>query len=79
MTKAIVRCVVAATAHAQPRIIAFAPVRDAIREATKLRDWCVEVDPDYLKFNISTLDSLLQELASEIERLQAGFDGQDQG
>jgi len=50
----------------------------AIREATKLRDWCVEVDPNYLKFNISTLDSLLKELASEIERIQTGFDAQDQ-
>ena len=49
----------------------------AIREATKLRDWCAEVDPEYLKFNISTLDFLLKELTSEIERLQTGFDGQD--
>ena len=48
----------------------------AIREATKLRDWCAEVDPDYLKFNIGTLNSLLQELKSEVDRL---LDAQDQG
>ena len=50
----------------------------AIAEATKLRDWCAEVDADYLKFNIGTLNSLLQELESEVDRLQTGFDGQDQ-
>jgi hypothetical protein len=42
----------------------------AIREATKLRDWCAEVDANYLKFNIDTLDSLLKEMESEIGRLQ---------
>ena len=51
----------------------------AIAEASKLRAWLVQVDPNYLQPNIGMVDLLLQELAYEKERLQAGFDGQDQG
>ena len=48
----------------------------ATTEATKLRDWLAEVDPDYLKFNIETLGILLKEMEAEKERL---LDAQDQG
>ena len=46
----------------------------AMTVATKLREWCVEVAPDYLSFNIRRLDSLLGELKAEVGRL---LDAQD--
>ena len=47
----------------------------AMAVATRLRDWCAELAPDYLKFNIDTLGILLKELEAEKERL---MDAQDQ-
>lgn len=43
----------------------------AIKIAQKLRAWAMEVDPEYLDSNISRLDDLLKQLASERERFVA--------
>ncbi len=43
-------------------------VETATTEATKLRDWMVEVEPNYLVDSIKELDALIVELAADKER-----------
>ena len=43
----------------------------AIKQATKLREWLVEVEPDYLQDSIKNLETLLAELASDKDRFAA--------
>ena len=40
-------------------------------QATKLREWFVEVEPDYLVDSIKELDALIVELASDRDRFSA--------
>ena len=51
----------------------------AMNAVSKLRDWFVQVEPDYLKCSIDSMDSLLKELESDMDRFEAGIDAQDQG
>ena len=46
-------------------------VRTAMKEATKLREWLVAVEPDYLQDTIKDVDALLAELASDRDRFAA--------
>ena len=43
----------------------------AMKEATKLREWLVAVEPDYLQDTIKDVDALLAELASDQDRFAA--------
>ena len=45
----------------------------AVTEATKLREWMVEVEPNYLVDAIKELDALIAELTTDTERFIALF------
>jgi hypothetical protein len=45
----------------------------ATTQATKLREWLVAVEPDYLQDTIKDVDGLLAELASDQNRFDALF------
>lgn len=46
-------------------------VQTAIKQATMLREWLVEVEPDYLESTIKDVDALLAELAADRDRFAA--------
>ena len=48
-------------------------VGTAIKQATKLREWLLEVEPDYLADTITDVNALLVELASDQDRFAANL------
>jgi len=46
-------------------------VQTAIKQATKLREWLVALEPDYLADTITDVDALLAELTSDQDRFAA--------